>query len=327
MTEATVLIPRAIPQAGLEHLRREGFDYEVLADDRDVTRDELLAAVPGREAIISVLSCKIDGALFDAAGPSLRVVANYAVGFNNVDLAEATKRGIAITNTPGVLTDATADLAWALIMAAARRVCEGDRMMRTGEFEGWAPQMLLGQDLLGKTLGIVGAGRIGRAVAKRSRGWEMDVLYTNRNPNPEFENEVRAKQVDLEMLCRESDIISVHVPLTPETKHMFGAKQFAQMKPTAIFINTARGPVHDEAALAEALDTGQIAGAGLDVYEDEPKVNPDLLKCEKAVLLPHIGSGTIQTRDRMAVMVAENVVAALRGQRPPTLVNTDLAQP
>ncbi len=318
-----VIVSRRIPQAGLDRLAEAGLSFDILAEDGNASRRALLDAVADAEGLLCVLGDQIDAALFDAA-PNLRGVAVFAVGYNNVDLAEATRRGIAISNTPDVLTDATADLAWALILAAARRVGEGERLLRAGEFDGWAPEMLLGTDLLGKTLGIVGAGRIGTAVARRSRGWNMRVLYTDPDSHPDVERDLDARRVDLDTLCRESDFISVHVPLTEKTRHLFGAAQFAQMRPTALFINTARGAVHDEAALAAAIREGQIAGAGLDVYENEPAVHPDLLALDRVVLLPHIGSATRQTRDRMAVMAADNLIAMLAKKRPPNLVNTEL---
>jgi len=318
------LVTRRIPEAGLRRLEESGVAFEVCCEDRPPTREELLAAVKGRVGLLTTLADRVDEELLDSAGTQLKVVANFAVGFNNVDVAEATRRGVAITNTPGVLTEATADIAWLLIMMAARRATEGHRMVVSGGFHGWGPKMLLGQDLVGKTLGIVGAGRIGSAVARRSRGWSMKVTYADPEPNAQFEREFGARRVDLETLCRESDIITVHVPLTPETRGMFGVAQFALMKPTAVFVNTARGEVHDEAALAAALRDGCVFGAGLDVYENEPQVNTDLMNLDRVALLPHIGSGTIQTRDQMAIMAADNLVAALRGERPPNLVNREV---
>jgi glyoxylate reductase len=321
MAVAPVLVTRRIPEAGLQCLLDAGVEFDVFADDRSPSREEFLRIIPGRSGILSLLHDRIDAEALDAAGTQLRCVSNFAVGFNNIDVVEATRRGVFVTNTPGVLTEATADLAWTLIMAAARRVCEGDRMVRAGDFPGWEPMMLLGQDLAGKTLGIVGAGRIGSAVARRSRGWEMRVLYTDSSANEDLERDLGAERVDLGTLCAESDVISVHCPLTDETHHLFGAEQFARMRSTAVFVNTARGPIHDEAALAEALREGVIAAAGLDVFEREPAIDPFLMELDNAVLLPHIGSATGPTRDRMAIMTAENLIAALRGERPTNLVN------
>ncbi|MBN1476380.1 D-glycerate dehydrogenase [Candidatus Sumerlaeota bacterium] len=326
MACAPVLVTRRIPEAGLQCLLDAGLEFDVFADDRSPSREEFLRIVPGRSGILALLHDRIDAEALDAAGPQLRCVSNFAVGYNNIDIEEATRRGVLVTNTPDVLTEATADLAWSLIMAAARRICEGDRMVRAGEFHGWEPMMLLGQDLVGKTLGIVGAGRIGSAVARRSRGWEMRVLYTDSSVNESLERDLGASRVDLDTLCSESDVISVHCPLMEETHHLFGADQFGRMKTTAVFVNTARGPIHDEAALAQALRDGVIAAAGLDVFEREPSVDPLLMELDNAVLLPHIGSATRPTRDRMAITAAENLIAALRGERPANLLNPEVIE-
>lgn len=320
MAAAPVLITRRVPEAALEALRRAKVAFDVLAEERDAPRDQVLAALPGRHAVLTMLSDRVDAEFLDAAGEDLKVVANFAVGFNNIDLEEIRRRGVAATHTPGVLTEATADLAWALILAVARRVVEGDRLVRAGRFEGWGPMMLLGEDLVSRTLGIVGAGRIGQAVARRSAGWQMRVLFTARSPKPEFERDTPAERVELERLLEESDIVSVNVPHTPQTHHLVGRDQFRRMKPSALFINTARGAVHDEEALVWALERGEIAGAGLDVYENEPEVHPGLMGLDRAVLLPHIGSGTVQTRQKMARMAVENILAALRGDPPPNLI-------
>jgi glyoxylate reductase len=324
MPGAPVLVTRRIPEAGLRCLANAGVEFDVFADDRSPSREEFLRIIPGRTGILALLHDRIDAEALDTAGAQLRCVSNFAVGFNNIDVGEATRHGVMVTNTPDVLTEATADLAWSLVMATARRICEGDRMVRSGEFPGWEPMMLLGQDLVGKTLGIVGAGRIGSAVARRSRGWEMRVLYTDSAVNESLERDLGARRVDLDTLCAESDVISVHCPLTDETHHLFGADQFARMKARAVFVNTARGPIHDEAALAVALRDGEIAAAGLDVFENEPSVDPLLMELDNAVLLPHIGSATGPTRDRMAIMAAENLIAALRGERPANLLNPEV---
>jgi glyoxylate reductase len=247
-----------------------------------------------------------------------------AVGFNNIDVKEATRRGIIITNTPGVLTDATADMAWALIMSTVRRIPESERFLRAGKFHGWRPMMYLGGDLAGRTLGIVGAGRIGMAVALRSMGWKMRILYADINRNKELEEKLGAKQVDLPTLLKESDVITLHTVLDATTRHLIGAKELGMMKKSAYLVNTSRGPVIDEAALAKALKEKVIAGAGLDVYEEEPKVNKVLVKLENAVLAPHIASATIATRSKMATMAANNLVAALRGRRPENIVNPEV---
>jgi glyoxylate reductase len=301
-------------------LRQAGLTADILDTDSPPPRDQVVERARGCAGLITMLSDRIDGSFLDAVGPSLHVVANYAVGFDNVDLDACRQRGIRVTNTPGVLTEATADLAWALILAAARRVAEGDRLVRAGQWQGWAPVQLLGLELNGATLGILGAGRIGSAVARRSTGFRMRVLYTDTRSNAELERDVGAERVDLDRLLAESDVLSVHIPMTPEARHLIGAAQFQVMKPTAILVNTARGPIVDEAALVVALRAGQIAAAGLDVYEDEPRLTPGLAELPNVVLLPHLGSATTTTRSRMAAMAAENVVAVLAGREPPNAV-------
>ena len=259
--------------------------------------------------------------------PGLRMVANVAVGFNNIDLTAATRRGVMVSNTPGVLTDTTADFAFTLIMAAARRVAEGDRFVRAGRFHGWAIDMLLGQDIWGATLGLVGVGRIGGAVARRARGFDMRVLYTDAVALPaEAERELGATRVELDVLLREADFVSLHVPLTPDTHHLIDARRLAMMKPTAVLVNTSRGPVVDEAALAAALRERRILGAGIDVYEREPDIHPDLLELDNVVLAPHIASGSVRTRSEMSAMAVRNLLAGLGGERPPNLVNADVAR-
>jgi glyoxylate reductase len=257
--------------------------------------------------------------------PGLAIVANVAVGYDNIDLAAATRHGVMATNTPGVLTDTTADFAFALMMAAARRVAEGDRLLRGGHFGGWAIDMLLGQDVWGATLGLVGVGRIGGAVARRARAFDMRILYADAVPlTPDVERELGATRVELEPLLRQADFVSLHVPLTPETHHLVGAAQLALMKPTAVLVNTSRGPVVDEAALAEALGAGRIFAAGLDVFEREPEVHPDLLRQENVVLAPHIASGSVRTRSEMSVLAVRNLLAGLAGERPPNLLNPEV---
>jgi len=318
-----VYVTWRIPEPALELLRRECEIVEVNPEDRRLTRAELLDKIRGRDGILCMLTDLIDEEAMRAAN---RVCgfANYAVGYNNIDVAKATERGLVITNTPGVLTDATADLAWALLFSVARRIVESDRFMRAGKFKGWGPMMFLGADITGRILGIVGAGRIGSAVARRSRGFGMKVLYCDPSANEALEKEVGARRVALEELLDEADLVSVHVPLTEQTHHLFGAEQFRRMKRTAIFINTSRGQIHDEAALVEALRSGQIAGAGLDVYEDEPKMKPGLAELDNIVLCPHIGSATIATRTRMGIMAAENLIAIVKGERAPHCVNPEV---
>jgi glyoxylate reductase len=293
-------------------------------EERVLSRTELLAKIKGCDAILSLLTDKIDSEVLDAAGPQLKVVANMAVGFDNIDLAAVTARGVMATNTPGVLTDATADHAWALLFAVARRIPESEKFLRAGKFKSWGPLLFLGGDITGRTLGIIGAGRIGHAVAMKSRGFNMRVLYADEFPNPKIEQEIGARKVRVEELLRESDFVSVHVPLLPSTQHLINAASLQLMKKTAYLINTSRGPVVDEAALAEALKNGVIAGAALDVFENEPLVHPELLKLDNVVLTPHTASATIETRSKMATMAAENLIAGLAGQKPPNLVNQEV---
>jgi glyoxylate reductase len=319
-----IAVTRMIPEPGVSIARGIAGDFLINEEDRVLTREELLRFVAGRDGVLCLLTDAVDAEVLEAAGPQCKVFANYAVGYNNIDVAEATRRGIAVTNTPGVLTDATADLAWTLLLSTARRVSESDPFMRGGKFEGWGPMMFLGGDVSGKTLGIVGAGRIGAAVARRSVGFRMKVLYHDVQPNAELEAEVGAQRVELDELLRESDYVSLHVSLGAETRHLVGAREFGLMKKTAYLINTSRGPVVDEVALVEALRAGEIAGAGLDVYEDEPAMKPGLAECPNTVLLPHIASATNWTRGKMAEMAAGNLVAALKGETPPNIVNPEV---
>jgi glyoxylate reductase len=302
-------------------VRREADAVESNPDDRVLSTEELRAAVSGRDAVLCLLTDPIDATVLEAAR-GCRVFANMAVGYNNIDVAAATRLGILVTNTPGVLTEATADLAWTLILGVARRVAEGDRAMREGRYPGWGPLYMLGGDVTGRTLGLVGPGRIAAAVAERARGFRMPILYAGRRDSPEIEA-LGGRRAPLDRLLAESDFVSLHVPLTPETRHLIDARALTRMKPTAYLINTARGPVVDEPALVEALRAGRIAGAGLDVYEQEPRMAEGLAECPNTLLLPHLGSATHATRGAMSRIAAENVVAALRGDRPPDLVNPD----
>jgi glyoxylate reductase len=314
-----VLITRRIPSEGLDVLRNGGIRKIDLHDEEvALPRSELLPRIHDCSGVIAV-GDRIDRECFDAA-PKLKVVSCFAVGYDNVDLGEASQRNIVVTNTPGVLTDACADLTWALILSVARRVIEGDRLARSGQWPGWAPTQLRGVDLVGKTLGIVGAGRIGVAVAKRATGFSMRTIYLARSAKSEMET-LGAKRANLDEILSESDFLCVHVPLTPETRHMFGEAEFRRMKPTAYFINMARGAVHNEAALVRALKEGWIAGAGLDVYEHEPRISPELMTLPNTVLLPHLGSATGETRRRMSILAAENLLAVLEGRSCPNIVN------
>ncbi|OQZ01932.1 MAG: D-glycerate dehydrogenase [Candidatus Brocadia sp. UTAMX1] len=319
-----VFITRQIPEEGITLLKNSCLTVEMNPYDRSLTYDEILQHVEGRDAIVTMLSDRIDARLINNA-KNLKIIANYAVGYDNIDVKAATARGIVVANTPGVLTDSTADMAWALLFSVTRRIVEGDKLTRAGKFTGWAPMMLLGGDLVGKTLGIIGAGRIGTAMAMRSRGWEMRVLYTTRSSrNAILEENLHAKRVDLETLLKESDFISIHAPLSEKTRHLIGAKELSLMKRTAYLINTGRGAVINEVALISALRNKRIAGAGLDVYEEEPKLKPGLAELDNVVLAPHLGSATIETRTKMSLMAAENIFAVLNRQKPPNCVNPEV---
>lgn len=316
-----VFVTRKIPQVGLDLLQAR-YDVVVNPLDRVLTENELIDGLKEADGLLCLLTDDINARVMDAS-PSLKVISNYAVGYNNIDVAAASERGIRVTNTPGVLTDTTADLAWALIMATSRRLIEGDSLVRGGGFYGWDPMLLLGSDVAGKTLGIISMGRIGKAVAQRAAGFDMRIVYYDIVRAPDVENKYGASFVALDELLQNADIVSIHAPLTEETRHMIGRRELALMKKTSYLINTARGPLVDEKALVEALKTGDIAGAGLDVYEDEPRLAPGLAELPNVVLLPHLGSATLETRIKMAEMAATNVVAALEGRVPPNLVNPD----
>ena len=318
MSKPKIFVTRLLPEAALRRLE-EVFTVDLHRENSPVSRTRLLEAVQDAEALLCLLTDDIDREVMDAA-PRLKCVSNYAVGYNNIDVDYATQRGIAVCNTPGVLTETTADLAWALLMDCARRIAESDRFVRAGKFAGWEPLLLLGHDVFGKTLGIVGMGRIGQAVACRAAGFNMRVLFYD--PSAALSTLPKDwESVSLEELCQKSDFISVHAPLTPQTQHLIGAREFALMKPSAILINTARGPILDEAALVRALRENRIAGAGLDVYEQEPQIPAELLALDNVVLLPHIGSASIETRTKMGLLAAENAIAIIQGRTPPARVN------
>lgn len=321
-TRQKVLVTSDIPIEGIE-LLQSYYDVQVYNSNCGIKREELIKNIRDKQAVLCLLSDIIDKEVMDSAN-ELKVISNYAVGYNNIDMAEATRRGIAITNTPDVLTNATADLAWTLLFSVARRVVEADIYTRHGNFKAWAPKLLLGQDITGKTIGIIGAGRIGRAFGKKAMAFDMEILYHNRTREESFEKECGAIWVEKEELLRRSDFVSLHCPLTPETKHLIGEKELSLMKSTSILINTSRGPVVDEIALAKALEEKRIWGAGLDVYENEPYIEEKLLKLSNVVLLPHIGSATIETRKKMSIMAAENIIAILNGDIPKNVVNIEL---
>ena len=311
-----VVVTRKIADAAID-LLRPTCEVVVGPDEKAWSRAEYLDAVRGCEGLLPVGHTKVDAEIMDAA-PGLRVLANFGVGVDHIDLEAATKRNIWVSNTAGSLTETTAELGWALLLATVRRIAEGDRFVRDGKWKGFGPFFFLGTELPGKTLGIVGGGRIGQAVAKRAPPFGMKVLYWSRSPRPEFDPTAYR---ELDALLRESDVVIVTVSLAPETHHLIGERQLALMKKSAHLVNIARGPIVDEPALARALLEGRLAGAGLDVYENEPEVHPDLLRCPKAVLVPHIGSATIETRTRMGRIAAENLLAGLQGRVPPLALN------
>ncbi|MDW8055593.1 MAG: D-glycerate dehydrogenase [Elusimicrobiota bacterium] len=319
-----VLVTRQLPQPAID-LLKQYFEVDLYTEDRVIPREELLRRVEDKDGLLCLLTDNVDAELMDKA-KNLKVIANYAVGYNNIDVAEATKRKIPVTNTPGVLTETTADLAFALLMSVARRIVESDKFLREGKFKGWAPMLFLGNDIYGKTLGIIGFGRIGQAVAKRGLGFDMKILYYDTNRvSVEIEQKYNATFKPLDELLKESDFISIHVPLVKETYHLISDREFSLMKPTAYLINTSRGPVVDEKALVRALKDKKIAGAALDVFEKEPEVEPELIDMPNTVLVPHIGSATIETRTKMALMAAENIIAVLvHNKVPPNIVNPEI---
>jgi glyoxylate reductase len=320
-----IVVTRRIPEPALELLRDAG-EVWLSPHDRPLTRDELREAVTGADAVITLLHDPVDAALLDAAGPQLKCIANVAVGYDNVDVAAATERGVVVTNTPGVLTDSTADLAMALILIVTRRLGEGERLIRSGEPWSWHMFFLLGSSLAGKTLGVIGLGAIGQATARRARAFGMEIIYAGpRRVSEETEAELGgAHRLPLMQLLASADVVTLHTPLTPETRHLIDSTALRQMRSGAYLVNTSRGPIVDEAALVKALRSHKIAGAALDVFENEPEVHPALLERDDVVLIPHLGSATIETRTAMAVLAADNALAVLRGEKPPTAVNPEV---
>lgn len=318
-----VLITGRLPEDVVNAVRLE---HEVIINEQNtpMPRDQIVRHSTDIDGLLPMVTDTIDDQLMGMA-PKLRIIANYGVGYDNIDVAAATARGIWVTNTPGVLTDATADVTFALILAVARRVVEGDKRIRAGKFPKWAPMPFLGHDVTGKTLGIIGLGRIGKAVARRARGFDMRVLYHNRNRLPEAEErELSAMYADLKTLLSESDFVSLHVSFSSETRHLIAREELKMMKQTAYLINASRGPVVDEHALVDALRAGIIAGAGLDVFEKEPELAPGLTELDNVVLVPHIGSATVETRYKMAELAVKNLLAGLKGQVPPNCLNSGL---
>ncbi len=320
-----VFVTRRIPQAGLDILEKR-CEVKVNPHHRVLTKKELIEGVKGTDGLFCLLTDTIDKEVMDA-NPNLKIISNYAVGYNNIDIEEAAKRKIMVTNTPRVLTDTTADLTWALLMSIARRIVEADKFTRKGKFKGWAPMLFLGSDIHHATLGIVGLGKIGKAVAKRAKGFEMEVLYTDVKSAPkEIENKLGTEFVSLGELLSTSDFVTIHIPLLPETRHLIGEKELRMMKKSAYLINAARGSLIDEQALVKALQEKWIAGAALDVYEDEPDLAPGLSELDNVIIVPHIGSASITTREKMAIMAATNLAAGLNGKVPPNLANKEVLE-
>ncbi len=323
VAKPSILISRLLPEEALAQARSRAA-VDVHEADKPLERTELLARLRGRQGLVCLITDTIDVPLLDAC-PGLKVVSNVAVGFNNIDVAAATQRGVVVTNTPDVLTETTADFAWTLLMATARRLVEADRYVREGKFTQWEFMLLLGGDIHGKALGIVGFGRIGRAMARRALGFNMRVLYQDAvAADAATEKELRATRVDTATLLRESDFVTLHTPLLPETQHLINAQSLRTMKKTAYLVNASRGPVVDEAALAQALKEGRIAGAGIDVFEREPEVHPALIGLPNVVLAPHIASASSDTRVKMARLAVDNCLAVLEGRTPPTPVNPEV---
>jgi glyoxylate reductase len=319
-----VLVTRLLPGPGMAFLHTH-FDLDVNQEDRAISREDLKRRIRDKDGLVCLLSDSIDAAII-ARAMRLRIVANYAVGYNNIDIVEASKRKIPVTNTPEVLTETTADLTFGLLISVARRIVEADRFLRSGRFTGWAPKLLLGTDVFGKVLGIIGMGRIGQAVARRARGFNMKVIYHDATRLPiDFEKKHGVRFRSLKELLMESDYVSIHAPLNEQTEELISTKEFKLMKETAFLINVARGPIVDERALVSAVKKKEIAGCALDVYEGEPQVNPGLLSLPNVVLVPHIGSASIEARTQMASIVAKNVESVLiENKRPPNIVNPEI---
>ncbi|MHB1686598.1 MAG: 2-hydroxyacid dehydrogenase [Ignavibacteriaceae bacterium] len=315
-----VFVTQGIPEIAFKLLKGKKFEVSVYSKNKPITKNELLKNIKDADAVISLLTDKFDSSLLDKM-PKCKVIANYAVGFNNIDIIHARQKGITVTNTPDVLTDATADLAIALTLACARRIVEGEKLVRSKKFKGWLPKLLLGVELKDKIFGILGAGRIGTATAIRANAFGTKILYFSNSRNKYLESKTGAKKVSLEFLLKHSDFISIHLPLTPKTFHLIDRDKLNLLKKTAIVINTARGDIVDEKSLIDILKENKLFSAGFDVYENEPQINPELYKLKNVVLLPHLGSATIEARNKMAELAAKNVIAILLGKKPLTPVN------
>ncbi|MBU0732294.1 D-glycerate dehydrogenase [Patescibacteria group bacterium] len=316
-----IFITRPIPDNGIEMLEQH-FKVKVRKKDSPISRDELSGAISQHDAVLTILTDRVDGELLDQ-NPNLKIVSNFAVGTDNIDINACTERGVKVGNTPEVLTTSTAECVFAHLFGLTKRLIEGDEIMRKGKYKGWGPMYMLGVELKGKTLGIVGAGRIGSEAARMAyKGFGMNIIYTDRGGNKELEQELSAKQVGFDDMLEQADFISIHVPLTRETRHMFSDNEFKKMKNSAFIINTARGPIIDEQALADALENKEIAGAGLDVFEDEPEINPGLKKMDNVTMTPHTGSATWEARSAMAKVAAQNIIGTLiEGEEPVSILN------
>jgi len=322
MARYKVFVTREIPKQGLDILA-EHCDYEMNPDDRVLTEDEIIQGAKGKDGLLCLLTDRIGARIMDEVMP--KVISNYAVGVDNIDIQAATERGILVTNTPGVLTETTADQTFALLLGVARRIVESDRYIRDGRFNGWGPMLMLGTDVHSKTIGIIGLGKVGTAVARRAKGFKMKILYHSRTRKPDVDRELGAQYQDMNSLLQNSDFVVLTTALTPETKELIGKRELDLMKPSAFLINTARGGVVDEAELVDALRERRIAGAGLDVFKDEPHfINQDIYDLDNVVMAPHTGSATVETRGKMSILAAENLVAALHGKMPKHPVNPEV---
>lgn len=320
-----VFVSRTFPGAAWDRLKEAGHEVSVSPFDRPLTAEELLIHARGVDALLSFLTDKIDGEVLDALGPQLKIVSNYAVGFDNINVSDASSRGIIVSNTPcDEVNDAVSEHTWALILSIVRRVTEADEATKRGAYHGWEPGIFLGSTLKGKTLGIVGLGRIGEMVARRGKAFEMKVLYNKRTPDPKIEAELGAEFRSLDDLFSQSDIVSLHAPLTEETRHMMNMNAFSKMKAGSYFVNTARGPMVDEYALVDALRSGKLAGAGLDVFDAEPNVNPELIGMENVILTPHIASATKEARLKMGELAVNAIFGAFNNEKPQTIVNPEI---
>lgn len=322
---AKIFVTRKIPGEHLEKLKSAGYEVEISEFDRPATPEEMVEKVKGVDALLCLLTDRIDGDLMDAAGPQLKVISNYAVGFDNVDVSAATDRGVVVVNTPSdEVNESVAEHTWALILSLARRIVEADESVRRGAYKGWEPHIFIGTNLVGKTLGIIGLGRIGSMVARRAKGYNMTVLYNKHTQDPEAEKELGVVFSSLDELLAKSDYVSLHVPLTEDTRHMINKDTLAKMKRGAYLINTARGPVVNEEDLIQTLKSGQLAGAGLDVYDNEPNIGPELITMQNCILTPHIASATWEARNKMGEQAVAAILDTLSGKKPQNLVNEEV---